>query len=162
MNNLFYLLLLLPLIGVPFAYDDSFACDNCEQDEMLRIMAGYDTIIFDGGTYLPTWINHHTTGYFGFSNLSISGSDSVTLDKTEYSLSPHFMVKSYKGKVTADFTVTYQIENPKGKLIKTGSNDYTNILLTSPYDGFSDSFPAVSDIQKHSTITYTLKVTSMR
>lgn len=162
MNNLFYLLLLPLLIGVTFTIDDAFGCEDCSKVKQLRIMAGYDTIIYDPFFHTPLWTDHHLTGFFGHASVGLDGFDAVTLDITETSLQPSFWVKSYgAGSMTADYKVTYQIENSRGKLTHGDSNLYSNVFFLSNYSGESDSFPAVTDIPKHSTITYTLKVISL-
>ena len=157
MNNLFYLLLLPLLIGATFVIDEAYACPvNCAQDDYMRIMAGYDTY----QTSLNWWVDHHLTGYFGYAKNGEKAFDAVTLDRHERDLKPSFIVKSFtkQGSVTASYDVTYQIENRNGKVTKTG----TNIFFHSNYDGQADTFPSVGFVPRHSTITYTIDIKSMR
>lgn len=163
MNNLIYLLL-IPLILLPFLIDDSFACKvNCSDEDYLRIMAGYDTIVYDPIWHTPLWTDHHLSGFWGYSNVGFSGSDAQTLDKTERTLKPAFIVKSFaKKSITADYTVSYQVENSRGKLTHSGSNSYTNMVFVTGLNGESDTFNPITNVPEHSTITYTLKVTSIK
>jgi len=161
MNNLFYLILLAPLISLPFLMDDSFGCTvNCSEVDYMRIMAGYDTY----QTSSNWWIDHHLTGFWGYATEGQTGFDAVTLDRHERSLKPSFIVKSFTSNesVTATYDVTYQVENRNGKVTDTGTNSYTNIFFHSNFDGEADTFPSIGFVPRHSTITYTIDVKSMR